>query len=86
MYICGFLLGVLAGLYYFLGLWLTVRKVPASANPQRLLASSFLARLVPTLIVMFFAVRYDLVMFFVLLAGFFLVRFMVSAKIKRTTR
>ncbi|MBC8316606.1 MAG: ATP synthase subunit I [Desulfobulbaceae bacterium] len=83
IYLYGFLLGVITGLYYFFGLWLTVKKVPSSANPKRLLALSFIARLLPTLIIMLIAARQNPGLFLTLLPGFFLVRFVMTRKIGR---
>lgn len=80
-YLYGFLLGVIAGLYYFFGLWLTVKKVVSSAKPKRLLVLSFIARLLPTLIIMLIAARYNPGLFFTLLPGFFLVRFVMTRKL-----
>jgi F1F0 ATPase subunit 2 len=81
MYIAGLVIGVLTGLYYFGGLWWTVQKVPSSANPGRLLGLSFMARLIPTVIIMFFAARYNPGLFFTLLPGFFMVRHVMTRKI-----
>jgi len=80
-YIAGFIIGVITGLYYFMGLWWTVLKVPSSTNPQRLLGLSFLLRLIPTLIIMIIAARYNPGMFLTLLPGFFLVRFIMTRRI-----
>jgi F1F0 ATPase subunit 2 len=85
-YIAGFIIGVITGLYYFFGLWWTVQKVPSSANPKRLLALSFMARLIPTLLIMLFAARYNPGMFITLLAGFFLVRVLMTRKIGRMNK
>lgn len=82
-YIGGFSAGVIAGLYYFYGLLYTVGKVPASAHPKKLLAMSYLIRLVPVLVVMFFTARSNPASFIMLLAGFFMVRFIMTQKITR---
>jgi F1F0 ATPase subunit 2 len=85
-HITGFIIGVIVGLYYFYGLWLTVQKVPSSPNPKRLLGISLIIRLIPVLLIIFLAVRYNLGMFFSLLAGFFLVRFIMTKKITNNTK
>lgn len=41
----GVFLGLLLGLLYFGGLWLTVRRLPRSANPHRLWLGSLALRL-----------------------------------------
>jgi len=84
-YIVGFLCGLIAGLYYFYGLLITVRKVPVSRQPKRLLATSYLLRLLPVLVVMLFFARKDPGMFIALLIGFFMVRFIMIRKITRLT-
>lgn len=81
IHIAGLAIGVITGLYYFVGLWWTVQKMPSSANPGRLLGLSFMARLIPTVIIMLFAARYNPVLFFTLLPGFFLVRYVMIRKI-----
>ena len=58
-YSTGFIIGAALGLYFFCGLWLTVRHVPFSAKPVRLLTISFLIRLVPTLTAMLFIARWN---------------------------
>lgn len=77
-YILGLVIGVLTGLYYFAGLWLTVKRIPFSKRPNRLLALSFAARLLPTLAVMFILLRKDPGMFMAMLAAFFAVRLVMT--------
>lgn len=80
LFISGFLLGIVIGLYYFGGLWWTVRRIPDIAHPRRLLWLSYLARLVPTLVIMYLSARSNPVFFVALLPGFFLVRFILIKK------
>jgi F1F0 ATPase subunit 2 len=80
-YLIGLLIGLLTGLFYFAGLWLTVKKVPRSKNPNRLLAFSAAARLLPTLAVMFILIRQNPGAFLAMLITFFAVRFMMINKI-----
>ena len=79
----GFGLGVSVGLAYFAGLWLTVRRVVACAKPQRLLALSRIARLLPTLVLMTFVARLSPVLFLAMMPGFLLGRFLVSRRVIR---
>ena len=81
VYMSGFIAGIIAGLYYFGGLWWTVQKVPTSSNPRFLLAVSFIVRLFPVVCVMYFAARNNPGVFFTLLPGFFLVRMVMTRKI-----
>jgi F1F0 ATPase subunit 2 len=45
-----FILGVVLGSFYFGSLWLTVRQLPTTAYPVRLFLSSWLCRIVITLL------------------------------------
>lgn len=80
-YLWGVLIGLLTGLFYFAGLWLTVQKVPCSKRPNQLLVLSFAARLLPTLVLMFLVIRQDPGMFVAMLIGFFCVRFVMTNRI-----
>lgn len=82
VYIGGFIAGIISGLYYFGGLWWTVQKVPTSSSPRILLAVSFIARLFPIVCVMYFAARNNPGVFFTLLPGFFLIRMVMTRKIR----
>ena len=74
----GFCLGIVVGLAYFTGLWLTVRRAVVCANPQRLLVLSRAARLLPMLVVMATVIRFDLALFLAMMPGFLAGRFLVS--------
>ena len=80
-YIAGFIIGLINGFYYFAGLWWTVQKTVTSSRPRLLLAVSFVARLLPTLAVIYFTARYDPGLFVTVLPGFFLMRFIMTKKI-----
>ncbi len=80
-YIGGFICGIFVGLYYFYGLLITVRKVPVSTNPKRLLAISYVLRLLPVLMLLVVFARKDPGVFITLLIGFFTVRFIMIRKI-----
>ena len=82
-YIVGFIFGILSGFYYFYGLLLTVRRVPVSPNPKRLLALSFLVRICPVLMIMIVIARRNPGMFIALLVGFFIARFIMTRKVNR---
>lgn len=84
-YLAGLLVGLLLGLYYFYGLLLTVQRVVGSRNPKRVLAVSYLLRLLPVLLVMILSVRKNPGIFIAILSGFFLVRFMLTRKIANLT-
>lgn len=44
-----FIAGGLIGVFYFGGLWLTVKRIPTSGNPHLLLVSSFFLRMAAAL-------------------------------------
>ncbi|MBU0730615.1 MAG: ATP synthase subunit I [Proteobacteria bacterium] len=77
-YIIGFIFGSIGGLYYFYGLLLTVRRVPVSRHPTRLLVMSYLIRLFPVLLGMIFIARINPGMLITFLVGFFMVRFILT--------
>ena len=86
LYIFGLLGGVGLGFFYFGGLWLTVKKIPVSSNPQWLLFWSAVFRLVPTLLVLFFVVKADPSIFFLMLLGFFGVRYWMVRRVSNEKR
>ena len=51
--IISFIVGLGLGLFYFGGLWLTVRQLPLTKNPYRLIFSSLIVRLGITLFVLY---------------------------------
>ena len=67
--------GVVLGIFYFGGLWLTVRKLPQARQPVLLSLSSFFARLAVVLAGFYFVMsgRWERVL--VCLLGFLCVRF-----------
>lgn len=73
--------GLFLGMYYFGGLWITVRLIPRSSRPRALLFASFLARLIGALLGFWFALRNGPLLFIVTLAGFFLVRHLMTKSI-----
>lgn len=44
-----FIAGIILGLFYFGGLWITVRQLPTTIYPVRLFIVSFLGRIVVTM-------------------------------------
>lgn len=80
-----FVAGILIGLYYFGGLWFTVRSLPGSRRPLNLLFWSFLARSFPVFAAMWFAAKLHVMFLFFIVAGFFLVRFCITRKIRPLT-
>ena len=85
VYIGGFIFGIFVGLYYFYGLLFTVRRVPVSPKPKRLLAISYFLRLLPVLIILVIFARKSPEGVIALLIGFFMVRFIMTRKISQLT-
>ena len=77
--------GIVMGIYYFGGLWFTVRSLPGAEQPLKLLFWSFLARSLPIFAVIWFAAKMHVTFLFFILAGFFLVRFCITRKIRPLT-
>lgn len=75
--LAGFILGTTVGVVYFVGLWLTVRRLAICANPKRLLRLSRMCRLLVALAVMVAAVRFAPVLFLTMMPGFVTGRFLI---------
>ncbi len=80
-YFMGFTIGFIIGFFYFAGLWITVKKIRYKRRPDKFLAFSTAARLLPTLTVMFLLMRKDPGMFLAMLIAFFIVRFIMIKRI-----
>lgn len=77
--------GLLLGLFYFGGLWLTVRTLPRMASRQgRFLILSFSLRLVLALAGTAIVLKISPVAFFVTLTSFLMVRPLVTMTMGRT--
>ncbi|MRR08237.1 MAG: ATP synthase subunit I [Deltaproteobacteria bacterium] len=72
------LAGLLLGLFYFGGLWLTVRKLPGSGNPGILVLGSFVVRLLVTLCGMYLVMDGEWERLVTCLAGFLLMRIVLT--------
>ncbi|MDJ0845900.1 N-ATPase subunit AtpR [Crocosphaera sp.] len=81
-----FILGFIIGLGYFGGLWLTLKKLPDSSHPYRLMIGSFILRLMITLccfyglIYLFRNVETGIILFIAVL-GFIVARLILTQKI-----
>ncbi|MHC1698064.1 MAG: ATP synthase subunit I [Geobacteraceae bacterium] len=70
--------GLALGLFYFGGLWLTVRKIPGSGNPGILMLGSFVVRLLVTLCGMYLVMDGTWERLVACLAGFLLMRIVMT--------
>ncbi|BBO76329.1 hypothetical protein DSCW_37460 [Desulfosarcina widdelii] len=78
-----FLWGAFLGLIYFGGLWLTLKTAPDKRRPVRWLAISFVARLTMAMSGFWIILRMNPAVFFCTLAGFFLVRIVLTRMLGR---
>ena len=82
-FLIGALWGLALGIFYFGGLWVTVRLVPRVANPKKLLFVSFILRISVLLSGLWFVLRLHSLHFLATLAAFFLMRFIMLSRISR---
>lgn len=73
-----FLWGVALGLFYFGGLWLTLKAMPRKRQPKRWLAVSYAIRLAGALAGFWLVVRKDPGAFLFTFLAFFLVRIILT--------
>lgn len=74
--------GILFGLFYFGGLWLTLQKVTDSGYPYLLVLVSFAVRTAVVLVGFFFILRADWRYLLAALAGFIIARTLLAYKLK----
>lgn len=70
--------GVMAGVLFFGGLWLTVQRLPSAKHPGLLMAGSSALRMAIVLALFFIVGRAHLDRMLICLAGFLLARFLVT--------
>ena len=76
------LIGLILGLLYFSGLWLTVKNMQKSRSPAALVLVSFFLRTAAIMLVLIFVARQgNYVNIIALLAGFIFGRFILSRRI-----
>ncbi|TKB27462.1 ATP synthase subunit I [Desulfopila sp. IMCC35006] len=80
-YAFGFFGGLILGGLYFGGLWLTVRKIPTSRAPHKLLLVSTALRLGTTLLILYIVGREYPSVFLGMLPGFFGSRYFVLRRV-----
>ena len=73
-----FLWGVFLGVFYFGGLWLTLKAMPRKSRPKRWLAVSYAVRLAGALAGFWLVVRDDPGAFLFTFLAFFLVRIILT--------
>lgn len=76
------LAGAGLGLFYFGGLWLTLRRLATSGRPELLILGSFLARTAITVIGFYFVIDGQWDRLAASLAGFLLMRIFLVQRLK----
>ena len=74
--------GIGFGIFYFGGLWLTVRKLPRMRRPMLLILVSFFGRMAVILVGFYFVMGGDWRRLFVCLVGFLGTRFILSRRLR----
>jgi len=82
----GFFWGTALGIFYFGGLWITVRKVPRVSRPGRLLLLSFVCRAAAVLGCFLLILRHGPLMFSATVLFFFLTRMVITGILGGTDR
>jgi len=74
--------GLFLGVFYFGGLWLTVRKLPVSRKPKTLWLTSFMLRLTVLLSGLWLVLRLDMIAFAIAFISVMAARFLISKRVK----
>jgi len=74
----GLCVGFLLGLGYFIGLWWTVRQLPGSKSPVRLLLGSFICRTIIFGGLLVLAAGHQVLAYVGAAAGFYIARLLMS--------
>lgn len=77
-----FAAGLGLGLFYFGGLWLTVRRLPTSRYPVPLLLASFVARTAAVVAGFYFVMGVHWERVLACLVGFLVVRIVLTARLR----
>lgn len=79
------LIGFVAGLAYYVGLWWTIRKVVTARQPKMLLTASFLVRVTLLMLVFILVMQDDWLRLVFCLMGFVLARFVTVRRFTMDT-
>jgi len=77
-WVLAFLWGVFLGVFYFGGLWLTLKTMPRKEKPKAWLAVSYGVRVAGALAGFWVVVRKDVLAFLFTFAAFFVVRIILT--------
>ena len=81
--VLSFLLGLLMSLFFFGGLWLTLKRMPESRSPGLLVFLSFIGRTAVVLLVIYLLLRYHWDRLLVFVAGFLVMRTIMVRRINK---
>jgi F1F0 ATPase subunit 2 len=84
--ILSFFLGVGLGVFYFGGLWLTIKRLPGSRQPALMTLGSFAGRSVICLLGFYLVAGKGLTALLLSLAGFVLTKFIMVRRLGYHTR
>jgi len=76
-----FVAGVALGVFYFTGLWQTVKKMPSSEHPLRLIIGSFTLRMIIVLTAFYFIMGSQWERLAAALTGFVLMKIILTKKL-----
>jgi len=82
-WLVGLAWGGVVGLFYFGGLWWTLKRVAGQPKARLWLGISFIFRTLGALLGFWLVLRIDHITLFFALAGFFVVRFILTRKLGR---
>jgi F1F0 ATPase subunit 2 len=82
-FVVAFIAGLLIGVFYFGGLWLTIQKVYQLKRAWLWLFVSFISRLIVCLIPFYLLIRYNWLYLLPCLFGFLIVRFISVQIVKQ---
>jgi len=77
-----FLAGALLGLFYFVGLWFTLRSIHTVRQPGLLLLFSYVVRVAVVMLAFYFIMAGDWKRIIVCLVGFLVMRYFMIRKIQ----
>jgi F1F0 ATPase subunit 2 len=78
--------GVLLGLFYFGGLWMTLKYISRSKNPKSFMFLSFVVRVALVLVGFWVIVRLDRVAFILAFPAFLITRVILTRSLGRESR
>lgn len=79
--LAAFATGMALGVFYFVGLWKTVKNMPSSHHPVRLMIGSFAVRILILLPVLYFITAGHWERLMAAMAGFFIIKMFLTRRL-----